>query len=538
MRQWRGLMGITAVLAGAAMVPGTGCVFGVDYNDCTLFPGAACGDGAGGSGGQEPPDPCEADPREDPSVVSEACGVFAQAGAAGAGEGEGTRQRPYGSLQEAIEKAAAEGKRVYACADAEAAFQESVKVGAGIELIGSFDCAGWTLEEGKKSGIAGPADAVALTIGEGADGALVEGFAIRAAHATQSGGSSIGVVVADVEAEFAEVEVTAGDGMDGAKGATPSEAPVAGASAEAGSASNACVADNAVLGGAGAVTSCEDGETVGGSGGPGGLTATNEGNGQVGKDGGPVPKENPEGYGLGGRGQQDADGTCRRGEDGVPGATGPAGVGGTGATLALKGLSGGDGAPGTTGGRGQGGGGGGGAKAGLFCQVGPDTVDGVGASGGGGGAGGCGGKGGGGGQAGGSSIGIVSLGNGLKLTGVTIAVGKAGNGGAGVAGQNGAAGGNGAVGGTASTTPPSKAGCDGGKGGAGGPGGAGGGGRGGYAVGVAYAVTPSEAPAVGFKAGTPGTGGNAGPGGASENAGAPGSEGSCWDFAGQAPCGG
>lgn len=495
------------------------------------------GDGAGGSGGQEPPDPCEADPREDPSVVSDACGVFAQAGAAGAGEGEGTRQRPYGSLQEAIEKAAAEGKRVYACADEGEAFEERVTIGARMEVIGSFACAGWTLEEGKKSGIAAPADAVALTIGEGADGALVEGFAIRAANATEPGGSSIGVVVADVEAELAEVEVTVGDGMDGAKGATPSEAPVAGASAEAGSASNACAATNLVIGGAGAVTSCEDGETAGGSGGLGGITEADEGNGQVGTDGGPVPEENPTGRGLGGIGET-ASQECEQGVNGKSGAAGPPGAGGNGATLALTGLSGGDGAPGTTGGRGQGGGGGGGAKAGLFCQVGPDIVDGVGASGGGGGAGGCGGKGGGGGQAGGSSIGIVSLGNRLKLTGVTIAVGKAGNGGAGSAGQSGAAGGNGAAGGTASGTAPSRPGCQGGNGGLGGPGGAGGGGRGGYAVGVAYAVTPSEAPAVDFTAGTPGAGGNAGPGGAPENAGAPGSDGSCWDFAGQAPCGG
>ncbi|HTN82525.1 MAG TPA: serine/threonine-protein kinase [Sorangium sp.] len=284
-------------------------------------------------------------------------------------------------------------------------------------------------------------------------------------------------------------------------------------------------------------TSCEDGETAGGRGGPGGIAETDEGNGQVGEDGGPVPEENPTRKGLGGVGET-ASQDCERGNDGKSGTAGPAGTGGTGATLALAGMSGGDGAPGTTGGRGQGGGGGGGAKAGQFCPVGPDTVPGVGASGGGGGAGGCGGKGGGGGQAGGSSLGIVSLGNRLKLTGVTVAVGQAGNGGAGVAGQSGAAGGNGAAGGTASGTAPSKSGCDGGKGGAGGPGGAGGGGRGGYAVGVADAVTPSEAPAVQFAAGTAGTGGDAGPGGAPESAGAPGSEGNCWDFAMQSPCGG
>ncbi|WP_437329050.1 hypothetical protein [Sorangium sp. So ce381] len=485
----------------------------------------------GPGGGTENPG-CEADPTEDASTATEACAVFASASAKPGGDG--TRAKPYTSLAEAV--ANANGKRVLACASG--AFAESVTIGAEVDVIGGFDCAAdWTWSAEARSAIEAPADEIALVLSEGASGTKVRSFAVRAANATQAGGSSIGVVVADVEAELAEVEVTVGDGMDGAKGATPSEAPVAGASAEAGSASNACAATNLVIGGAGAVTSCEDGETAGGSGGLGGITEADEGNGQVGTDGGPVPEENPTGRGLGGIGET-ASQECEQGVNGKSGAAGPPGAGGNGATLALTGLSGGDGAPGTTGGRGQGGGGGGGAKAGLFCQVGPDIVDGVGASGGGGGAGGCGGKGGGGGQAGGSSIGIVSLGNRLKLTGVTIAVGKAGNGGAGSAGQSGAAGGNGAAGGTASGTAPSRPGCQGGNGGLGGPGGAGGGGRGGYAVGVAYAVTPSEAPAVDFTAGTPGAGGNAGPGGAPENAGAPGSDGSCWDFAGQAPCGG
>ncbi|MGK4004218.1 hypothetical protein WMF31_16410 [Sorangium sp. So ce1036] len=539
MRHWRGLMGITAIAAGAAMVPGTGCVFGVDFNDCAVFPGAAC-DGSGGvgsGGGGEPPGPCEGDPREDASAVSETCGVFARAGAKGTGEGEGTRERPYGSLQEAIEKAGAEGKRVYACAEAGEAFEESVRIEAGIEVIGGFACAGWTLEEGSKSGIEGPADTVALTIGEGADGARVEGFAIRAADATQPGGSSIGVAVADVEAELVAVEVTAGTGMEGARGTTPSEAPMAGAAAPA-EVSAACAAEETVLGGAGAVTSCEDGETAGGLGGTGGLVGMNEGNGQAGADGEPVPEENPTGRGLGGIGET-ADLECEQGANGKSGAAGVPGTGGTGATLELGGIAGGDGGRGTTGTRGQGGGGGGGAKAGLFClDAAMVPIEGAGASGGGGGAGGCGGKGGGGGQAGGSSIGIVSLGNRLTLTGVTIAVGQGGKGGDGAAGQSGAAGGNGAAGGLASGTAPSKSGCDGGKGGAGGPGGAGGGGRGGYAVGIAYAVAPSEAPVVQYTAGTAGLGGAAGPGGAPESAGASGNEGSCWDFAAQAPCGG
>ncbi|WP_242515922.1 hypothetical protein [Sorangium cellulosum] len=483
-----------------------------------------CDLGQGGGGGDVGPT-CDADPTEDASTVTEECAVFASASAAPGGDG--TKASPYASLGEAI--ANANGKRVLACASG--AFVESVTIEAGIDVIGGFDCkAGWTWSPEARSAIEG--HQIALTLSEGASGAKVRSFAVRAASATEPGGSSIAVAVADIEAELAQVDVTAGDGMDGAKGETPAEPPQTGAPGMVGS--NAC---GLVFGGEPGVATCEDGETRGGRGGFGGSPGMEEGNGQRGEDGAPLPEENPDEYGLGGRGQMDPDGDCKAGANGKSGARGTVGAAGSGTVLMLSGIGGGDGGPGTSGKRGQGGGGGGGAKSGLFCLAGTDTVEGPSASGGAGGAGGCGGKGGGGGKAGGSSVGILSLGTKLVLTEVTVAVGKAGKGGNGAGGRGGAVGGSGATGGSPSALGGS-AGCRGGDGGQGGAGGPGGGGRGGHAVGIAYAVAPSEAPAVHFTAGTAGDGGSAAPGGPPESAGAPGSAGSCWDFAAQAPCGG
>ncbi|WP_437897794.1 hypothetical protein [Sorangium sp. So ce124] len=473
---------------------------------------------------------CEADPTQDASTVTDECAVFASATAEAGGDG--TKARPYASLGEAVGKAG--NKRVLACASG--AFAESVAIEAGIEMIGGFDCeAEWTWSEQARSAIEGPAGAVALTLREGASGAKVRSFSVRAASATELGGSSIGVAVANIEAELAQVEVTAGDGMAGEEGTTPTEAPQGGAGASMTSPSEACARDELVYGGDPGVTVCEDGETRGGAGGLGGITGTEDGNGLKGADGGPLPEANPNNKGVGGIGQTDVAGECRRGEDGALGAGGVAGAAGSGTTLMLTGVAGGDGGTGTIGKKGQGGGGGGGAKAGAFCVSGAGIFAGPGASGGGGGAGGCGGKGGGGGKAGGSSLGIVSLGTKLVLTEVSVAVGKAGKGGDGVVGQNGANGGAGAAGGAASEKPPSIPGCDGGKGGRGGAGGPGGGGRGGHAVGIAYGAAPgATATLATFMGGTEGDGGGTAPGG---NAGEAGVSGECWDFTGNASCG-
>ncbi|WP_437760176.1 hypothetical protein [Sorangium sp. So ce1389] len=486
-------------------------------------------DGTGGGGGTTQPDPtCEADPTQDPSTVTDRCAVFARASATAGGDG--TKARPYASLAEAIEKA--KGKRVLACSSG--AFDGSVTVSVAAEVIGGFDCdAGWTWSAEAQSTIEGDANEAALRLTKGGSGSKLRSLKIVAADATKAGGSSIGVAVDDIDAEFVHVDVIAGSGMDGARGETPTAAPDGENAPD--DVSNACV--GTVYGGLPGVTTCDDGETSGGVGGIGGTPEADGGNGQNGQDGTPLPAENPDGSGIGGAGQTVSQSNCARGEDGAIGALGSPGAPGIETELTLAGPTGGNGTGGTNGLRGQGGGGGGGAKAGRFCAAGGGTyVDGVGASGGGGGAGGCGGRAGTGGKAGGSSIGIVSLGNKLALTDVTVTVGKAGNGGTGGDGGPGGLGGMGSNGGTRVQVSGSIQGCTGGLGGTGGDGGPGGGGRGGHAVGIAYAVTPSQVPALSVMGGTAGVGGAVGREGPAESNGAPGVSGACWDFGANASC--
>ncbi|WP_438011234.1 hypothetical protein WME89_22730 [Sorangium sp. So ce321] len=498
-----------------------------------------CPSGGTAGGTVDPGPECSGDPTQDANIVTDRCVVFASASVPSGGDG--TKARPYASLAEAIEKAAGK-KPVLACSsdafDSRGTFKESVTIGVAAEVLGGFDCnAGWSWSAEARSMIEAPADRVALTLTEDAGGTRVQGFAIRAVDATESGGSSIGVAVADIEAALTKVAVTAGNGMAGATGETP-EAALGGTSAPA-VVSNACVGPAAVFPGEAGVTECDDGESRGGLGGLGGTPGMEEGNGQNGQDGTPLPAENPDGTGLGGAGQLASQSNCARGEDGASGAAGSPGLPGNDSdtALTLAGPVGGNGRSGTSGTRGQGGGGGGGTKGGLFCPAGANTVEGVGASGGGGGAGGCGGRAGTGGKAGGSSIGIVSLGNKLALTDVTVTVGKAGSGGMGGDGKPGGLGGMGAAGGEPSGKVGSKQGCTGGTGGAGGDGGPGGGGRGGHALGIAYAATPSQAPALSVVGeGTAGDGGPAGLGGPAESNGAAGLSGACWDFSANASC--
>ncbi|WP_437820270.1 hypothetical protein [Sorangium sp. So ce1078] len=484
--------------------------------------------GTGGTGGTDPT--CDADPTQDASTVTDRCAVFASAGAASGGDG--TKVSPYATLAEAI--ANANGKRVLACSSG--AFAESVTIKAAVEVIGGFDCtAGWTWSDQARSAIEGPADKVALTLAGDASGVKLQNFTIRAADATEPGGSSIGVAVDDIEAELVRVDVIAGDGRDGARGETPAVAQDGTSAPD--DVSPACV--GAVYGGLPGKTMCDDGETSGGVGGPGGEPEADEGHGQNGANGTPVSDPSSE-SGLGGlgHGKEGAPSECTSGEHGARGASGGAGPAGSETTLRLTSITGGDGGSGIRGVRGQGGGGGGGARAGQFCNGGGGTFKpGAGASGGGGGAGGCGGKGGGGGKAGGSSVAILSLGTRLALTDVTVAVGKAGNGGMGGDGSAGGSGGSGGKGGARVPVSGSFEGCTGGRGGAGGDGGPGGGGRGGHAVGIAYKVTPSPAPAeVPFEGGPAGDGGPPGFGGGETSAGAPGVTGACWDFATNTTC--
>ncbi|WP_437911673.1 hypothetical protein WME73_29200 [Sorangium sp. So ce302] len=456
------------------------------------------------------------------------CDVFASASAAPGGAG--TRDAPHARLQDAIDDA--KGGTVCACAGHP--FAEAVTLPAGIEVRGDFTCNGeWKQSSDAKSTIAGPAGQVALTLTGDADGAKVHGFVISAASATEPGGSSIAVAVADIAAELSHLEVRAGDGMPGADGEPEATAADAGGDAPTEGAhapTNACVVP--ARGGESGRMTCGDVVTDGGPGGTGetsplsvSLPSTPA---QPGEGGKPLASTPPDGFG----GTVDASGTRQAGIAGATGASGTPGEGGHDGRLTLAGITDGDGAPGQPGKPGQGGGGGAGARVlGVVCTfIDGRPADGAAPGGGGGGAGGCGGKGGAGGRAGGSSLGIVSIGTKLGLADVTVTVGHGGHGGIGAAGQSGGEGGRGAPGGTTrndTNAPDNGAGGMGGRGGDGGPGG---GGRGGHAIGIAYDAAPAVTPSL--KEFIPGEPGEGGLGGleSSSSAGHAGVSAACWSF--------
>jgi hypothetical protein len=451
---------------------------------------------------------CEGDPTKDGSLVNDNCGVFVKPGATA---GDGTSASPFGTFAEAAKSSSA---WVFAC-EGDYAETEAVVFGGDVAVYGGFTgCdAAWKWSADAKAKITGPADVIAVTLTGGTS--LVTNVDITAGDAVKEGGSSIAVLVNGGALAASNGNWSAGAAKAGKDGAPPDMPPTPGQDAPTTGgtqASAACQLPAGVQGGAPGMTSCEDGASSGGEGGKGGDQSVNNGVGESGSDGSPLPDPNPDSYGLGGIGQMDAAGQCKAGQVGKNGAVGGHGAGGADlGMLSEIGITGGDGVDGKAGSRGQGGGGGGGAKNGVFCGVG-GMIDGPGSSGGGGGAGGCGGKGGGAGQAGGSSVAIILLDAKLSLQTLTVKSAGAGNGGKGAAGQSGGGGGLGAAGGAASMFSPSIAGCKGGDGGSGGPGGSGGGGRGGYSIGVAQVGPTAELAGGVFELGAAGDGGDGGTG--------------------------
>ena len=437
------------------------------------------------------------------------CGVFAAPGASG---GDGSRAAPFGSLQDAIDAAAAAGKPVYACAKE---FTERIDVPSGAAIYGGLDCDhGWAWAAGQRTRVLAPASATAAGASEIAarlragDGkTILADLDVTAPDGLLAGVSSIAVLVEDTEAEITRSTLTAGDGRDGESGAHAGDDPALdGAQGTQGF--GICAGGGTNPAPEAPAKACGAGVSTGGRGGDGGPPTGADIDGAAGGDGQPQYPTSPA-AGLGGAGQSAA--SCEGGGQGADGDAGESGGGAVGSGgVSVDGYSGASGADGADGKPGQGGGGGGGAKGKTLVQcAGAPTIDRAGATGGSGGTGGCGGVGGGGGKAGGSSVALSSLATkAVSLTDVALSVGAGGNGGDGGDGQNGGSGGFGQVGGQG--TIGAANGCHGGDGGRGGAGGPGGGGQGGHAIGVAYSgLAPQGTPEVGYKgaAASPGKGG-------------------------------
>lgn len=454
---------------------GSGCTNMAD--DCeklrTCTSESAAGDSGDGNGG-DPPTECDLSPYDDPSVVRDECGFFVSERLGDDGN-SGTMAAPVKTLAKALSLATARRPRVYACAE-KLEVEETIQVLAGRSMFGGLDCAnGWSVSiSGPKTMVVGALDQIPMKLLGGDGLTIVAGFDVIAARATAPGGSSIAMIIGDVETEISYSRFEAGNAADGEAGA-PYTSEVE--SAPPGSSgSKACLN---VLPGNFGFNYCNGVNTSGGVGGLGDTPSPDDeaGVGDAGSWGNEVGGKGGKAH-LGG-------GLCpdeSKGEDGPNGASGTPGAGaalGDGEVVLGRlsmeiGFVGVDGKDGSLGKPGGGGGGGGGRPAKDIC-----SGVGNGASGGGGGAGGCGGNQGKGGRGGGSSIALVSLGQrDVTFHEVELKAGDAGRGGDGGDGQVGVAGGAGGE-------FVWQDGCPGGKGGNGGKGGRGGGGSGGHALGIA-----------------------------------------------------
>lgn len=124
--------------------------------------------------------------------------------------GDGSRDLPFATLTHGLVAAAAQQKRVYACADV---YPETLVIDValdGSELYGRFDCATWSYSSSRRAELSSPGT-IALTVTRLINGLHIENFSLTAADATTAGGSSVGVLVRDSQqVSLRRVEITAG----------------------------------------------------------------------------------------------------------------------------------------------------------------------------------------------------------------------------------------------------------------------------------------------------------------------------------------
>jgi hypothetical protein len=525
-------------LLGSAVTAALGCYHFVDdyytpLTDPRLATGGTGGtSGSGGTGGSGGNPHCVGDPTTDPAIVRDECGVFVSATAMPGGDG--TQQKPFTKLSDAVAKALAAGKRLYAC-DESYTEKATLKINGSLDVYGGFtgcESSGkaWTWSAAQRASLTGPADAIALVLASGKGAIHVENVDVTAPNATVMGGSSIAVYVNGGTAELVSSNISAGDAMAGADGIdAPTMAAQAGTDGNSGG--DSCSVDT-VPGAAQVQTTCGTAFSIGGKGGDG-----NQLNGASGQAG--LPNNGAGQAGSGDDGTTmgwTCTGNMGTGKDGQPGTSGGEGPGasmmsfGMLDTKGFIGATGNDGMPGTPG---QGGGGGGGLRgSAALCSGKPGSG---GASGGSGGSGGCGGAPGGGGKGGGASVALVSANAAVTLTNVKLSAGNGGNGGRGGNLQAGGAPGKIGQGGKA-TVGGLQPGCNGGGGGKGGDGGPGGGGRGGHSIGITSTGTAPQIDPSAITIKSAGTGGKGGSNDFKGNHGDNGIAATCWDFGSNTAC--
>jgi hypothetical protein len=388
---------------------------------------------------------------------------------------QGTRERPFGTIAEALE-AAAMRPGIEGIALAVGRYEERVTLVDGVSVYGGYDPQrSWARGARVESVIAGTRPDRGRIVGVVAEGlrepTALDLVTVEASGDPGPGGSLYAVYARNAPGlSLRAVTARAGDapgGIDGADGAPGDD----GAPGQDG---GACGQPP----GAGGASACGAGGGAGGAGSPRGV------DGQPGQFPGCGGTGGPRGGGGAGG---DGGHGCNPAAPGA-GADGPGGLdGGLDAEGWWSSARGTDGAAGPAGAPGGGGGGGGGAA----------VIDGTGGGGGGGGAGGCGGRPGLGGTGGGGSFALFAVDSpGLTITACDF---RSGSGGAGGSGGHGGAPGAGAGGGSGGAGREAfacgglagpGAGGNGGHGADGGRGGHGGGGAGGPSLPVFCVGTP------------------------------------------------
>jgi len=433
----------------------------------------ACGEFSGEeSNGSQPAGTEQTGPKAPPvegkpqtSELVESLGVFVTS--TGSTTPDGTRARPFPSIQQGIDAGKKVGKRVYVCAGS---YSEALVLADSISVIGGLDCSKpeWTIgAPDARSKVIAPTSP-AITARAISAATKISGFDVVAPNATEPGASSIGLLADKSPAlVVASSSITAGDGAKGADGAEGVQlnqtAMHDGVPALASVQCNAgnpltCPLESGkfkrVAGSAGAVSECggtpaQNGEK-GGDGGSGGLYVVLKID--LSYDFGVYNFQGPQAGGPG---------TGAVGAAGIDGAAAPAA-----GLVSSMGYVPADGNPGTDGQPGKGGAGGaGGPPSYAAVTVAEDTVH-RGVGGAGGGAGGCPGLAGQPGKGGGASIAIALVQSAIKIEETSMVAGIGGASGLGafgsaprrggapgyaaVAAQASGHGGNGGVAGTSS----------------------------------------------------------------------------------------
>jgi hypothetical protein len=468
------------IAVGCAPLPGDDC--GSQHN-CPLADGSApdaASDAAAGdtATSAETGDGATCDgaaaPSDAPCVISETYGVFVSP--VGSDGNVGTRAAPLLTIGHGMDLAKAAGKRVYVCGGS---FGESLVVNPsrdGVNVYGGFDCGTWTYGAANRVTVDPSQPGYALKVEGLVKGAAFQDLEFDAPRASLAnpGQSSIAVFVnGSQQVTFERVVMVAGNGTDGAAGASGQGhgdgGPGSGASNWYGTppAYTELNGNDATSGSAGSQKVCACGDATSSAGGQGGA-----GPGDAGQIPGPGLPSYGGDAGTGASGHNGS--ACGAGGSPVmSGVDGPAAPASSPSslpgTISASGWTPANGGPGADGQPGQGGGGGGDGPAGV-------------GGGGGGACGGCGGAGGKAGGGGGSSIALLSYLSAVTLVGCSLTANNAGNGGAG---------GDGEAGQPASLIGGSQtgSGCQGGGGGSGAGGNGGQGGPGGLSLGIGYAGT-------------------------------------------------